>query len=80
MIQNKAFIYKEIPNGCPVPGQDLTVEDIGFDERADPPKNGFTTKNLYTAFDPSQRGRMRDPSIWSYSPAMKIGTPVVSVQ
>jgi len=46
MVQNKAFIYKKIPNGWPVKGQDLTVEDIGFDENAPPPKNGFTTKNV----------------------------------
>jgi len=79
MVQNKAFVYKGIPNGWPVAGKDLTVEDIGFDENASPPKNGFTTKNFYAAYDPSQRGRMRDPSIGSYSPAMKTGEPVVSV-
>lgn len=79
MVQNKAFIYKAIPNGWPVPGKDLTVEDIGFDEAAAPPKNGFTTKNFYAAYDPSQRGRMRDPSIPSYSAAMSTGKPVVSI-
>ncbi|OAP59449.1 hypothetical protein AYL99_06747 [Fonsecaea erecta] len=79
MVQNKAFIYKSVPNGWPVPGKDLTVEDIGFDENAPPPKGGFTTKNLYVAYDPSQRGRMRDPSIPSYSPAMTTGKPVISV-
>ena len=80
MVQNKAFVYKKVPNGWPVPGQDLTIEDVGFDEAADPPKNGFTTKNLYATFDPSQRGRMRAPSNWSYSPALEIGKPVDSVQ
>lgn len=79
MVQNKAFIYKAIPNGWPVAGQDLTVEDIGFDENAAPPKGGFTTKNFYAAYDPSQRGRMRDPSIGSYSAAMSTGKPVISV-
>lgn len=79
MVQNKAFMYKSVPVGWPVAGQDLTVEDIGFDETAPPPKGGFTTKNFYAAFDPSQRGRMRDPSIQSYSAAMKTGAPVISV-
>lgn len=79
MVANKAFIYKQVPSGWPVPGQDLTVEDIGFDENAPPPKNGFTTKNFYAAYDPSQRGRMRDPAVKSYSPAMAVGKPVVSV-
>ncbi|KAH0841052.1 hypothetical protein AYO21_06546 [Fonsecaea monophora] len=79
MVENKAFIYKAIPNGWPVPGKDLTVEDIGFDEAAPPPKGGFTTKNYYAAYDPSQRGRMRDPSIQSYVGAMNTGEPVISV-
>lgn len=79
MVQNKAFIYKSVPDGWPVEGKNLTVEDIGFDEAAAPPKGGFTTKNFYAAYDPSQRGRMRDLSITSYSPAMTPGKPVVSV-
>ena len=79
MVQNKAFIYKRVPAGWPKPGQDLTIEDISFDDTAAPPKNGFTTKNLYAAFDPSQRGRMRDPSVASYSAAMEPGKPVLSV-
>ena len=79
MVQNKAFIFKTVPSGWPVPGKDLTVEDIGFDENAAPPKGGFTTKNFYAAYDPSQRGRMRDPDVKSYSAAMTLGQPVSSV-
>lgn len=79
MVANKAFVYKAVPSGWPEPGKDLAIESTDFDLDADPPKNGFTTKNLYAAFDPSQRGRMRDPKIWSYSPAMEPGKPVQSV-
>lgn len=79
MVQNKAFVYKSVPSGWPVAGKDLAIEDISFDENAAPPKGGFTTKNFYAAYDPSQRGRMRDPSIKSYSPAMSTGKPVISV-
>jgi NADPH-dependent curcumin reductase CurA len=79
MVQNKAFIYKSTPNGWPVPNQDLTIEDIGFDDTAAPPPKGFTTKNYYVAYDPSQRGRMRDPAVQSYSAAMTLGKPVESV-
>src|SRR5436190_15973588 len=79
MVANKAFMYKAVPHGWPVPGQDLAVESSEFDLEAAPPTGGVTTKNLYAAFDPSQRGRMRDPSIWSYSPAMPVGSPVLSV-
>lgn len=79
MVENKAFIFKAVPDGWPEPGKDLTIESTDFDVDATPPPNGFTTKNLYAAFDPSQRGRMRDPSVKSYSPAMQLGKPVDSV-
>jgi NADPH-dependent curcumin reductase CurA len=79
MIQNKAFIYKQIPDAFPVAGQHVAVEDIGFGECAPPPKNGFTTQNLYATFDPTQRSSMRDPKIQSYSAAFEIGNPLVSI-
>lgn len=79
MVPNPSFIYKHVPHGWPVPGQDLTIESPDFDIDAPPPTGGFTTHNLYAAFDPSQRGRMRDPSIPSYSPAMTPGQAVTSV-
>lgn len=79
MVANKFFQYKSVPQGWPEPGKDLAIETTDFDLEASPPKNGFTTKNLYAAFDPSQRGRMRDPKIWSYSKAMEAGKPVESV-
>ena len=79
MVQNKAFMYKQVPQGLPKPGEDLVIESTDFDLDAAPPAGGFTTKNLYAAFDPSQRGRMRDPAVKSYSPAMELGKPVTSV-
>lgn len=78
-ISNKAFMFKSVPTGWPVEGKDLTIEDIGFDDEAAPPPGGVTTKNLYAAFDPSQRGRMRKPEVKSYSAAMEPGKPVLSV-
>jgi NADPH-dependent curcumin reductase CurA len=79
MVANKAFMYKAVPHGWPVPGLDLAVESSDFDLEAAPPPGGVTTKNVYAAFDPSQRGRMRDPTVWSYAPAMEVGSPVLSV-
>jgi NADPH-dependent curcumin reductase CurA len=79
MVQNRAFIYKAVPNEWPVAGRDLTIETSDFEISQAPLKGGITTKNYYAAFDPSQRGRMRDPKIWSYSPAMALGKPVESV-
>lgn len=78
MVQNKAFIYKQVPHGWPDAKKDFAIESSDFDLDAVPP-GGFITKNYYAAFDPSQRGRMRDPSIKSYSAAMEVGNPVISV-
>lgn len=79
MAPNKQFIYKAVPNGWPESGKDLAVETTEFDLNEAPPKGGIVTRNLYAAFDPSQRGRMRDPKILSYSAAMVAGKPVISV-
>ncbi|KAK5074728.1 hypothetical protein LTR64_000933 [Lithohypha guttulata] len=79
MVQNKYFRYKAVPSGWPEPNKDLDIASEEFDLEAPPPRNGFITKNLYAAFDPSQRGRMRDSKVWSYSKAMEVGKPVESV-
>lgn len=78
MVKNKVVIYKEVPLGLPVPGQHLVVEAREFDLEQSPPAGGITTKNFYASFDPYQRGRMRDPSVQSYSPAYQLGEPITS--
>lgn len=46
MVSNKSFIFEKIPEGYPVPGQDIIVKDIDTDiENA--PEGGVVTKNLY---------------------------------
>ena len=79
MVENKYFRYKAVPVGWPEPGKDLDIASSDFDLDAPPPKNGFTTKNIYAAFDPSQRGRMRDLNVASYSAPMQPDKPVESV-
>ncbi|CAL3973612.1 hypothetical protein PZA11_005798 [Diplocarpon coronariae] len=76
MVQNKALIFKQVPQGLPVPGQDLTVESREFDLEQAPPAGGITTKNFYASFDPYQRGRMRSPEKKSYSPPFELGAPI----
>lgn len=76
MVQNKKIIFAEIPQGAPVPGKHLTVETSDFDIEQAPPSGGVTTKNLYSSFDPYQRGKMRDASKKSYSAAYIIGQPI----
>ncbi|PBP20308.1 NADP-dependent leukotriene B4 12-hydroxydehydrogenase [Diplocarpon rosae] len=76
MVQNKALIFKKIPQGLPVPGQDLAVESREFDLEQAPPVGGITTRNFYASFDPYQRGRMRSPEKKSYSPPFELGAPI----
>jgi len=76
MVQNKGVIFKQIPQGLPVPGKDLAVEAREFDIDQAPPKGGVTTKNFYASFDPYQRGRMRDANKKSYSPPYTLGEPI----
>ncbi|KAH9209680.1 putative zinc-type alcohol dehydrogenase-like protein PB24D3.08c [Leptodontidium sp. 2 PMI_412] len=78
MVQNKGVIFKKVPQGLPVPGQDLTVEVREFDIEQAPPAGGITTKNFYASFDPYQRGRMRSPEKKSYSPPFTLGEPITN--
>lgn len=78
MVQNKALIFKAIPEGKPVAGKHLVTETSEFDTNQTPPKDGVVVKSLYASYDPYMRGRMRDASIKSYSPAFPLGQPVAS--
>ena len=78
MVQSKAVIFKQVPTGLPVAGQDLTVEACEFDIEQAPPGGGVTTKNIYASFDPYQRGRMREPTENSYSPPFDLGKPITN--
>ena len=78
MVQNKGLIFKSVPTDWPVEGINLTIEDRGFDLKAEPPKDGITTKNYYLSFDPYQRGRMRAPEVASYSPPFALREPITN--
>ncbi|PNH42626.1 hypothetical protein VD0004_g4720 [Verticillium dahliae] len=75
---NKSFIYKKAPQGFPVPGEDLVIEDRPIDLENAPLHGGVLVEVLYTSFDPYMRGRMRDPKIKSYSPPFDLDQPIVS--
>jgi NADPH-dependent curcumin reductase CurA len=72
---NKTFVFKKIPQGVPVPGQDLVIEDRPFNID-DVPAGAIVVELLYSSFDPYQRGLMRDPSIKSYMPAYPIDSAI----
>lgn len=78
MVSNKTLIFKRIPEGMPVAGQDLVVEDRPFDLDAPPPPGGLVVEVLYVSYDPYLRGKLRDPSIASYSAAFVLGDPIVN--
>lgn len=78
MVQDKAVVFKQVPTGLPIVGQDLTVEAREFDIEQAPPSGGVTTKNFYASFDPYQRGRMREPTKKSYSPPFVLGKPITN--
>ncbi|KAL1303494.1 hypothetical protein AAFC00_006871 [Neodothiora populina] len=78
MVQNKALIFKKVPETLPKVGEHLTIETREFDLDQAPPSGGITTKNHYISFDPYQRGRMRDASIKSYSPPFALNEPVTN--
>jgi len=79
MVSNKSLIFKEIPTGFPEPGKHLVLEDRPVDiENPDLGEEGILIKIHYVSFDPYQRGRMRDPSIQSYSPAFPLNEPITN--
>ncbi len=78
MVTNKTLIFKKVPTAAPVPGEHLVIEDRGFDPAAPPPPGGVTLSVLYASFDPYQRGRMRDASVKSYSPAYELNAPIIN--
>ncbi|KAG8406690.1 hypothetical protein J3458_021026 [Metarhizium acridum] len=77
MVSNKTLVYKQVPKGLPVPGQDLVIETREIDLE-NPPKGGLIVEILYASFDPYLRPKMRDPSIKSYSPAFEPNDPIVN--
>jgi NADPH-dependent curcumin reductase CurA len=75
MAPNLSLTFKKIPKGMPIIGEDLAVEDIGYDASS-VPKGGIITENLYASFDPYLRGRMRGSTVKSYTAGFVEGNPI----
>ncbi|KAI0139827.1 hypothetical protein GGR57DRAFT_442024 [Xylariaceae sp. FL1272] len=75
MPGNKTLVFKKIPEGVPVPGEHLAVEDRDFDHDAPAPSGGITIEVLSASYDPYLRGKMRDSKIQSYTPAFDLNGP-----
>ncbi|KAL3480590.1 hypothetical protein BJX99DRAFT_220454 [Aspergillus californicus] len=78
MSSNRALIFKKVPQGLPVPGQDLATEPVAEIVIDTPPKQGLLIKSLFASFDPYMRGRMRPVEYKSYTPAYHLNTPIDS--
>ena len=78
MSTNKALVFKKIPQGYPVAGQDLVIETADYDASVAAPDNGVVVQSLYTSFDPYMRGRMRPAETKSYAPAFALDKPIDS--
>ncbi|KAH9863582.1 hypothetical protein J1614_009514 [Plenodomus biglobosus] len=78
MVQNKGLIFKQVPDGWPVPGKDLAIEDRPIDLDQSLAPGAILVKNFYASFDPYQRGRMRAPESKSYSPPFELNKPITN--
>ncbi|PTU22902.1 hypothetical protein P175DRAFT_0499445 [Aspergillus ochraceoroseus IBT 24754] len=78
MPVNKALIFKKVPQGYPIPGQDLVIEPVAYDANTPAPVDGVFLQSLYTSFDPYMRGRMRSAETKSYSPAFDLNKAIES--
>lgn len=67
-VKNGRVLFNEIPTGLPVAGR-TTVYDASqtIDLDSVPLNGGFLVKTLVLSIDPYMRGKMRDPSVKSYS-------------
>ncbi|KAH9832053.1 NAD(P)-binding protein [Rhodofomes roseus] len=75
--RNARVLFNEIPSGYPIPGKTTVYDDSQtIDIDGVPLNGGFLIKVLILSIDPYLRGRMRDPSIKSYSIAYTIGAPL----
>ncbi|GES62321.1 oxidoreductase, zinc-binding dehydrogenase family [Aspergillus terreus] len=77
-MSNKALVFKKIPQGYPVPGEHIVIEQASYDANTPAPENGVVLQSLYTSFDPYMRGRMRPAETKSYSPAFPLNKPIDS--
>ncbi|GAA5994709.1 MDR family NADP-dependent oxidoreductase [Rhodotorula paludigena] len=77
---NATLVYNEIPTEAPVAGRHLKrVVDDSFDPDTVPLNGGFLVKTKALSLDPYMRGKMRDPSKKSYTPAFELNKPLTTL-
>lgn len=76
MTNNTKVIFNKVPTTYPVVGEHIVVEKDTIDLEAEIPQGAILIKTLCLSVDPYMRGRMRDASVKSYSPAFPLGQPM----
>ncbi|KAG0164762.1 hypothetical protein DFQ28_007707 [Apophysomyces sp. BC1034] len=76
MVNNTEIHFTKIPTAYPVAGEHMKAHQSSIDLDSPIPEGSFIVKTLVLSVDPFLRGRMRDESIKSYSPAFKLNQPM----
>ncbi|CEP09046.1 hypothetical protein [Parasitella parasitica] len=76
MVSNTQIIFAQIPTTYPEEGKHMLVKKSEIDLDAEIPQGSVLLKTLCLSVDPYMRGRMRDASIKSYSPAFALNQPM----
>jgi NADPH-dependent curcumin reductase CurA len=77
MASNNTLVFKKIPDGLPISGEHLVVEDRPID-LDNVPSGGLVMEVHSASLDPYLRTRMRDPEVPSFMTAFKINDPIVN--
>ncbi|GJJ10787.1 hypothetical protein Clacol_005015 [Clathrus columnatus] len=73
-VSNPRLLYKSVPRGYPIPGENLIYDTSRTIDLENVPLNGgFLTKTLVVSPQPWLRERLRDPERISYSTPMRLG-------
>ena len=75
--RNIEIIFKQIPKGMPNPSTDFEIRKGTIDvDNVNLKEHEIVVRSLWASVDPYMRGRLRDPSIQNYSPAVPVGEPM----
>ncbi|KAL9555038.1 hypothetical protein MBANPS3_002548 [Mucor bainieri] len=76
MVANTQVIFTKVPTAYPTEGEHMIIRKSEIDLDAELLPGAILVKTLCLSVDPYMRGRMRDASIQSYSPAFPIDGPM----
>ncbi|RPD54785.1 NAD(P)-binding protein [Lentinus tigrinus ALCF2SS1-7] len=76
-VRNARVVYKEVPEGFPIPGKTFVYDDSQTIDLENVPLNGGVLfKVLVVSVDPYMRRKMQDPSVDFHLGLFKVGEPL----